>query len=336
VTAIPSSLVFATCDIEQNIVFSSSTPGSYSISVDVSDSGLGTYNTNPADFSLVVNAAVVTDIDDTPPVIVYTLDPASPDGQNGWYKGDVELTWNVTDGQSAVSIIDGCINQSITTDQAETIYFCSATSDGGSAGPVEIKIKRDATAPVVSLVGGPDDGRSYYFGSVPAAPTCQGTDVTSGVNGDCIVSVYSTTVGSHTVTATATDMAGNSSTATKSYTVLAWTLSGFYNPVDMNGVLNVVKGGSSVPLKFNVFAGTTEITDISAVASFRQSEVACSASAHLDEVEVVTTGGTSLRYDATGKQFIQNWQTPKMAGKCYRVTMTTRDGSKLEAYFKMK
>ena len=45
---------------------------------------------------------------------------------------------------------------------------------------------------------------------------------------------------------------------------------------------------------------------------------------------------TSLRYDATAGQFIQNWQTPKLPGQCYRVTMTTDDGSALVAFFKLK
>jgi hypothetical protein len=35
-------------------------------------------------------------------------------------------------------------------------------------------------------------------------------------------------------------------------------------------------------------------------------------------------------------QFIYNWKTPNFAGKCYRVTMTTIDGSSLVAYFKLK
>ena len=52
------------------------------------------------------------------------------------------------------------------------------------------------------------------------------------------------------MTATADDVAGNETTATRSYTVLAWTLTGFYQPVDMNNVVNTVKGGSTVPLKF--------------------------------------------------------------------------------------
>ena len=51
---------------------------------------------------------------------------------------------------------------------------------------------------------------------------------------------------------------------------------------------------------------------------------------------MVTTGGTSLRYDGTAGQFIQNWQTPKTAGSCYIVTMTTDDGSSISANFKLK
>ena len=49
-----------------------------------------------------------------------------------------------------------------------------------------------------------------------------------------------------------------------------------------------------------------------------------------------TTGGTALRYDSTAGQFIQNWQSPKVAGKCYAVTMTAQDSSTVTAYFKTK
>ena len=79
-----------------------------------------------------------------------------------------------------------------------------------------------------------------------------------------------------------------------------------------------------------------ELTSTSAVKSFVQTKVNCDSAATLDEIEVASTGGTSLRYDATGGQFIQNWQTPKTAGACYRVTMTTQDGSALSALFKLK
>ena len=52
---------------------------------------------------------------------------------------------------------------------------------------------------------------------------------------------------------------------TGTFTVNAWTITGFYQPVDMNGVVNTVKGGSTVPLKFNIYAGGVERTSVSDV-----------------------------------------------------------------------
>ena len=119
--------------------------------------------------------------------------------------------------------------------------------------------------------------------------------------------------------------------------MLAWTLKGFYQPVDMNGVVNTVKGGSTVPLKFEIFAGSSELTDVSAIDAFKVAMINCGdAGTVSDEIELLTTGGTTLRYDATGGQFIQNWQTPKLPGFCFKVTMTTDDGSSISALFKLK
>jgi hypothetical protein len=87
-------------------------------------------------------------------------------------------------------------------------------------------------------------------------------------------------------------------------------------------------------LKFEVFAGATELTNVSIVSTLAK-QVACSDSAE-DTVEVVATGGTVLRYDTTAGQFIYNWQSPKLPGKCYSVTLTTQDGSSITALFKLK
>jgi hypothetical protein len=182
----------------------------------------------------------------------------------------------------------------------------------------------------------PNDAK-YYFGQVPSAPSCSATDALSGVTGDCSVSGYSTAVGHHTLSASASDMAGNETTLTSSYDVLAWTLKGFYQPVDMGGVWNTVKGGSTVPLKFEAFVGSSEITDVATLgATFAVRGVACDSHAEADAIEMTTTGGTTLRYDSSAGQFIQNWQTPKKAGTCYSVSMTAADGSSLKALFKLK
>ena len=180
------------------------------------------------------------------------------------------------------------------------------------------------------------DGGSYFYGSVPGAPTCTADDAISGL-ASCDVTGYGTSVGSHSLTATATDNAGRTATATGSYTVNPWSLKGFYQPVDMSGIYNVGKAGSTIPLKFNIFAGSTEITDTSAVTSVTSTKVVCSSGAPTDAIETYATGGTSLRYDSTAKQFVYNMATAKsLAGSCTKTTLTTQDGSTMSALFMLK
>jgi len=260
----------------------------------------------------------------------------SPNGA-GWYKSDVTIHWTESD---TLSDIDPTTIPADSTISAEGTGLTATASVSDKAGNSTTAtsspaVSIDKTAPTLTWNGGPADGALYYFGFVPAAPTCDAHDALSGPNG-CSVDGYGGALGPHTMTATAYDVAGNSKTETRTYTVLAWTLKGFYPPVDMNGVFNVTKGGSTVPLKFNIFAGTTELTDTAYVSSLKYSSVACDATSPQDTIETLATGGTVLRYDGTGGQFIYNWKTPVGAGKCYSVVMRTADGSSLSAFFKMK
>jgi len=113
------------------------------------------------------------------------------------------------------------------------------------------------------------------------------------------------------------------------------TRTGFYAPVSsVAGAVNTVKGGSTVPLKFNVYVNGVEKTDTTGL-TFGVWAVACSNSASEDPVDFTTTGGTSLRYDTAAGSFVQNWKTPKAPG-CYFVRMTTVDGLSIGALFKVK
>jgi hypothetical protein len=96
---------------------------------------------------------------------------------------------------------------------------------------------------------------------------------------------------------------------------------------------NTVKGGSTVPLKFNIYAGTTEMTTLDAIIGFTASRVSCSNGLGVDAVDFVTTGQTTLRY--SDGQWIQNWKTPT-GTDCYRATAHFADGSTLSAFFKLK
>ncbi|HCN21766.1 MAG TPA: hypothetical protein DIT15_05895, partial [Arthrobacter bacterium] len=91
----------------------------------------------------------------------------------------------------------------------------------------------------------------------------------------------------------------------------------------------------TVPAKFEVFAGATEITDPS-LMSFSMARITCSLTVLQDDIETTVTGSTSLRYDITAGQFIYNWKTPTGAGTCYQLTMKAADGSSISANFKLK
>ena len=339
VTVSPATLTFTICNAFQAVTFAadaSTAAGDYAITVTLVDTGGNFYNLVPAPFTLRVTGAVVEpeSIDASPPEIAVAITPPVPDGTNGWYTVPVAIHWSVYDNESAIASTTGCDDETLTADTTGATRTCEATSEGGTNSSTTATIKIDQTAPSVTLVGGPADGSSPYWGFVPAAPTCTATDATSGVLGTCAVSGYLTTIGPHTVVATATDNAGNVGTDTHAYTVLAWTAYGFYAPA--NDALNTVKSGSTVPLKFEIFAGATEITDTTGLR-FTASQGACQAGTP-DEIEIVSTGATSLRYDATGGQFIQNWATPRgSAGQCWSAAVSGGGlASPIVAYFKLK
>ena len=291
--------------------------------------------TNDAGLSTAASPITIK-IDKTGPSAALT--PTGTSGDNGWYTSNVDVAASGSDaisGPVTCTVDGGATPKTFSAETSGTTVDGECTNDAGlstAASPITIKIDKTAPTSLAFVGGGLTDGASYVFGSVPAGPTgCTADGAISGL-ASCNVSGYGTSVGMHTVTATATDNAGNVATKELSYTVLAWTLNGFYQPVDM-GITNSVKGGSTVPLKFEIFAGSNELTSTSAIKSFTVTKTGCAAGAPTDDIEVYSTGGTILRYDSTGGQFIQNWQTPKGAGICYRVVMATQDLSTLVATF---
>lgn len=145
--------------------------------------------------------------------------------------------------------------------------------------------------------------------------------------------------GPNTLTVTVADYGcpnGFDLSATVTYQ-LRDSFTGFYSPVDMDGAINTVKGGSVVPLKFNLYDGDgVEITDPSLVTISIAPSSACSTEATTDEVVVEDAGGTALRYDPVAMQFVMNWKTPKTPGVCLAVTASAGDAEPITAYFLLK
>lgn len=158
-------------------------------------------------------------VDATRPVI--TPNVSGPLGNNGWYTGDVSLSWTVSDDESAITSTNGCDPIIIATDTAGAVLTCEAASAGG-ANAASVTIRRDATPPAVSVTG-VAGGATYILGSVPSA-SCETADALSGVASEAnLLITGGDAKGVGTITATcdgALDMAGNSGAASLTYTVI--------------------------------------------------------------------------------------------------------------------
>ena len=124
---------------------------------------------------------VVFAADPTPPVITPQID--GPLGDNGWYVGDVTVTWKVVEPQSASSVVtSGCDETSITSDTKGTTLTCTATSDGGTASK-SVTIYRDATPPAIRCLPTPSSLWPPTGRLVPVSVRVNVTDETSGPGG---------------------------------------------------------------------------------------------------------------------------------------------------------
>jgi hypothetical protein len=111
---------------------------------------------------------------------------------------------------------------------------------------------------------------------------------------------------------------------------------GFLQPVDNMPVLNEVKAGQTVPLKFSL--GGFQGMAIIAPGYPATSVVGCNASQPTSTIEETsTTGNTVLTYDAATGRYQYNWKTRKEdSGKCQILTIQLIDGTVLMAKFRLK
>lgn len=209
---------------------------------------------------------------------------------------------------------------------------CTATDAAGNTGSAAFSVKvQDTTAPALTcpanITGIP--GKTVNLGP-PTVSDAVDTTPTVGNNAPATFPP-----GQTTVTWTATDDAGNRATCSQTVT-LRYTYQGFFQPVDNIPVVNTVKGGSTVPIKWRlVDANGANVTNTAVVTSTTFVPMTCGGSEDAIE-QTVATGGTSLRWDASEMQFIYNWKTPATPGKCVRLTIGFNDGTTQSANFKLK
>jgi len=149
-----------------------------------------------------------------------TVDPAAPTGKNGWYTGPVSVTWHGF-GASAFTKTgcdDGAVAEGVVT------RSCSVTTTTApifSSGDVSETVKHDSRPPVVSYTG----NAGSYTVDQTVSIQCNATDpepgsgVASSTCSDVSAPAYTFSLGSHTLSASAEDVAGNVGSGSTTFTV---------------------------------------------------------------------------------------------------------------------
>jgi hypothetical protein len=281
----------------------------------------------------------VTVVDTTPPTITFVSRlPAA--NSFGWNNTDVTVTWNCSD---IVGVLSPTVNQVVSSEGSalSATGTCTDTS-GNTASDTQTGIKIDKTAPTLSPLVSPNPVVLNGSATVNANPS----DSLSGIDTSSCGALDTGSVGSKSVSCTATDKAGNSTSASATYSVV-YAIGGMcmgapghtiLQPINTDGS-SVFKQKSTVPAKFRVCdANGVSIGTPGVVSSFKLVQIISGTVADVDEAVVSTTPDTVFRWTGSPDfQWIFNINTKNLsAGKTYVYLITLNDGSTIEFRFGLK
>ncbi|MBE7436604.1 MAG: hypothetical protein HS100_21995 [Anaerolineales bacterium] len=189
----------------------------------------------------------------------------------------------------------------------------------------------DTTPPTLNPVVSPNPVMLNGSASV----TSGAADALSGLASQSCDALDTSSVGTKSVTCYAMDNAGNTNSASTSYTV-TYNFTGFFSPVDNLPTLNLVNAGRAIPVKFSLGGGHG--LNIFAAGYPKSEPIACSSTTPVDGVETTfTAGSSSLSYDPSSDQYTFVWKTEKSwAGTCRQLVVKLIDGTVHRANFKFK
>lgn len=271
---------------------------------------------------------LLVSLDKTAPTATAAATP-SPNG-NGWNNTPVTVQFDGSD-EIGGSGLEGCDSAVVLTCEGAGQSAAGTCTDraGNVSAPASADgIDIDMTSPVVDVTG-VEDAATYELGSVPTAG-CSTTDSLSGVDASAsLASVGANANGVGDLTTTcdgATDLAGNTASATVTYHV-NYAFGGFEKPLENLPTVNRAKGGSAVPLKFSLH-GDMGLAVLAGTPVSRR--VACSSSdpiSDVDEELLDGPGNAQLVYDPDADEYHLNWQTSKSwARTCRLLQLALDDG----------
>ncbi|HET9443145.1 MAG TPA: HYR domain-containing protein, partial [Acidimicrobiales bacterium] len=250
----------------------------------------------------------------------------------------------VTYAASAADLVDGAVAVQCSLASGATFplgtwtVVCTASDSRGNAASRSFGVTiRDTTPPKLNT---PSDITVMATSAAGATVTYQATatdDVDDGVQASCSPASGSTfAAGATTVTCNASDRYGNAATPKTFKVTVRFDFDGFFAPVDTNKVLNGMKAGSTVPMKFSISNQSGgHISDLGIVKVAAPAAVSCTTGTLYDEVTEYASGASAVKYDATANQYVYNWQSPKKPGSCYQVTILV-GGAPQSAIFQLR
>ena len=273
-------------------------------------------------------------LDKTAPTISGAIVTAGPNAA-GWFKTSVTVMWTCADALSGIALCPA--SDVVTTNgvgQSRTGNTADRASNPASASVSGINI--DAVPPTVAITG--LAGSPFIVGAANIG--CTASDALSGLDGVCSVAITggNGAVGSFHVVATATDKAGNIATAIGDYRVV-YRFGGFLQPVNDTGrpqvcgtvcVASVFKGGSTIPVKFQLFNAAGQLVASPALPQWVNPKQGSATTLGIDEVVYTdpSTSGQSYRWDASSQQYIYNWGTKGVRiGYFWKIGVILDDGN---------
>ena len=264
-----------------------------------------------------------------PPTTSITLSPSTPNGANGWYVSAVGVGVTASDPDSSSvetrCALDpspvpavfadlpspACTLTTVASDGEHAVYAASMDDDGNTdATLASAAFKLDATAPTLSPTLSASSPIVVGQAGVTASPNA--SDATSGVASSSCGSVDTSSPGVGTVTCTATDNAGNTSSVDLAY-VVEYRILGYFSPVP----LSKWKVNQGVPVKVALGDGDgIRISDSEGAALASDCRVMFSASGAQAQEPAC------MKYDARKDQFVYNWKLGRQSAGPAEIVVT--------------
>jgi uncharacterized protein YegL len=204
-------------------------PLSYTWTGPVSATGATPAVTLPAGVHTFVLTVADGEFSDSDSVTISVGDPTAPvitpavSGTivNGWYTSNVEVSFTTSDPETGIASSTGCSAVTISTDTAGETVTCTVTNGAGASSSESVTVRRDATAPSLTVPGPVTVEAAAASGAAATYAAPIAADALSGVAATSCTPASGSLfpLGTTTVACASTDNAGNTSTASFAVTV---------------------------------------------------------------------------------------------------------------------